>query len=110
MRHRVKNYSGNMHVIILNDTVINSVEDIRLIVNESQKKVLCSSMLKDNVVSVVSSGERTSITLKEDTPLISSQDDLTIEVDTGEADNGNNIDISIMSANDIETYFNGKLK
>lgn len=56
-----------------------TIEDIRLIVNETQKKVICSSMQKDNVTSV-SSGV---VTYKDTIDVLASGDKLTVEIDQG---------------------------
>lgn len=56
-----------------------TVENIRLIVNETQKKVLCSSMQKDLVVSVVDNV----ITYSNSLPALVAGDKLTIELDNG---------------------------
>lgn len=70
-----------------------TVEDIRLIVNESQKVVICSSMQKDHIVSI-QNGVITYVEnynkVKEDgtievitIPTLSDGDKLTIEIDRG---------------------------
>ena len=56
-----------------------TVENIRLIVNETQKKVLCSSMQKDFIVSVVDNV----ITYSNSLPALVAGDKLTIELDSG---------------------------
>lgn len=56
-----------------------TVENIRLIVNETQKKVLCSSMQKDLIVSVVNNV----ITYSNALPALVAGDKLTIELDNG---------------------------
>ena len=56
-----------------------TVENIRLIVNETQKKVLCSSMQKDLIVSVVDNV----ITYSNSLPTLVAGDKLTIELDNG---------------------------
>lgn len=56
-----------------------TVENIRLIVNETQKKVLCSSMQKDLIVSVVDNV----ITYSNSLPALVAGDKLTIELDNG---------------------------
>ena len=54
MRNITTNYSftaGTRAITVAGEPF--TVENIRLIVNETQKKVLCSSMQKDFIVSVV---------------------------------------------------------
>lgn len=100
MRHRIANYTiPNTTSIILNGVVLeNGIEDIRLIVNETAKKVLCSSMQKDiNVSTVTNDGINTTITLK--SALVTADNKLTIEVDEGDT-------ITSMIASDVEAYFN----
>ena len=57
-----------------------TIDDIRLFINESQMKVICSSMQKDNVVSI-SSGV---VTYKDTFPVLTSGDHITFEVDLGD--------------------------
>ena len=56
------------------------IENIRLIVNETQKVVICSSMQKDLIVSIIDGV----ITYSETLPILSDDDKLTIEIDKGE--------------------------
>ncbi len=81
MRHLITNYTfeADGRTIVLPDFPDITLQNIRLIVNETQKKVLCSSMQKDNIVSVAS-GE---ITYADTLPALSDGDYLTIEVDMG---------------------------
>lgn len=60
------------------------VENIRLIVNETQKKVICSSMQKDNITACVkdANGEW-DITYDTTIPALVEGDKLTIEIDLG---------------------------
>ena len=100
MRHRIANYTIlNTTSIQLNEVVLkNGIEDIRLIINETTKKVLCSSMQKDiNISAVNNDGTNTIITLK--SALIATGNKLTIEIDEGDT-------ITPMTAIDVETYFN----
>lgn len=100
MRHRIANYTIiNTTSIQLNEVVLkNGIEDIRLIINETTKKVLCSSMQKDiNVSAVNNDGTNTIITLK--STLVAIGNKLTIDVDEGDT-------IIPMTASDVETYFN----
>lgn len=56
------------------------IENIRLIVNETQKVVICSSMQKDLIVSIIDGV----ITYSDTLPLLAGGDKLTIEIDKGE--------------------------
>ena len=53
------------------------IENIRLIVNETQKVVICSSMQKDLIVSIIDGV----ITYSETLPVLAEDDKLTIEID-----------------------------
>lgn len=59
-----------------------TIDDIRLFINESQMKVICSSMQKDNIDSI-SSGV---VTYKDTFPVLAVGDHITFEIDKG--DNG----------------------
>lgn len=63
-----------------------TVENVRVIINETQKKVLASSMKKANIITVVygSADRRVSITLDDNTPSITLGDKLTIKIDMGD--------------------------
>lgn len=63
-----------------------TVENVRVIINETQKKVLASSMKKANISNVVysSSDNRVAITLDDSTPSITLGDKLTIKIDMGD--------------------------
>ena len=56
-----------------------TIEDIRLIVNETQKKVLCSSMQKDLITSVTNGVVTYVIT----NPALAQGDKITFEIDQG---------------------------
>ena len=56
------------------------IENIRLIVNETQKVVICSSMQKDLIVSIIDGV----ITYSDTLPALAEDDKLTIEIDKGE--------------------------
>ena len=80
MRNLTKDYTyiaGTRSITVAGEpfTVVN----IRLIVNETQKKVLCSSMQKDLIVSVVDNV----ITYSNSLPALMAGDKLTIELDNG---------------------------
>ena len=53
------------------------IENIRLIVNETQKVVICSSMQKDLIVSIIDG----IITYADTLPILADGDKLTIEID-----------------------------
>ena len=55
------------------------IENIRLIINETQKVVICSSMQKDLIVSIIDGV----ITYTETLPVLTGGDKLTIELDLG---------------------------
>lgn len=72
-------FTPNTRDIILTGVENFTVENIRLIVNETQKVVICSSMKKDTIVSIVNNV----ITFNESLPLLNQYDKLTIELDLG---------------------------
>lgn len=78
MRYRVTDYIINGQTIVLPDEV--TIEDIRLIVNETQKEVICSSMQKNNV-----HVEGAFIDVPLDVCIMRSDDKLTIEIDKGDS-------------------------
>ena len=57
-----------------------TIDDIRLFINESQMKVICSSMQKDNIVSI-SSGV---VTYKDTFPVLAVGDHITFVIDKGD--------------------------
>lgn len=63
-----------------------TAENVRVIINETQKKVLASSMKKANIITVVygSADRRVAITLDDSTPSITLGDKLTIKIDMGD--------------------------
>ena len=77
MRYRVTDYTIDGQNIVLPISEV-TIEDIRLIMNETQKKVICSSMLKSNV-------EVSGNTIEVHTNICTLQptDQLTIEIDKG---------------------------
>lgn len=77
MRRRLNKYTINTvnNSIILEESVM--LEDVRLIVDETQHKIICSSMQKNNVV-VEINGTKTTIP----TPVNISSDGKTITIDT----------------------------
>lgn len=82
MRRRIKEYSFTPGTRSI-DTGISdlTIQDIRLIVNETQKAIICSSMQKDNVTSIINGV----ITYIDDLPLLNTGDLLTIEIDNGDS-------------------------
>ena len=78
MRNLTTNYTftAGTRSITVSETF--TVENIRLIVNETQKVVICSSMQKDNVS--VADGV---ITYSSSLPALQAGDKLTIELDNG---------------------------
>lgn len=83
MRTRINDYS------IIEGRQIDSkipnltIEDIRLIVNETKKIVIASSMQKDNIVDI----DNGIITYKDNIPESSADDQMTIEIDKGDSIN-----------------------
>ena len=70
---------GSRNITLIDAPTDMTVENIRLIVNETQKVVICSSMQKDNIVNV-SGGV---ITYADTMPVIADGDKFTIECDFG---------------------------
>ena len=80
-RRRIPTYTIQGQVISIGEQV--SVEDIRLIVNETQKVVICSSMQKENVRT-----DHDTIEVVPSVCVLQPTDQLTIEIDKGESDAG----------------------
>jgi hypothetical protein len=84
------NYYASGHQVTLNEVPATfsaiTVENVRVIINESQKIVLASSMKKANISSVVynGSGKTVTITLDSSTASINNADKLTIKIDMGD--------------------------
>lgn len=79
MRYRVNDYTiDEQNNIVLPISGV-TIEDIRLIVNETQKKVICSSMQKSNV-----GVNGNLIEVPIDICMLRSGDQLTIEIDRGD--------------------------
>ena len=79
MRNLNKNYSfvaGSRSITVTGDTF--DIQDIRLIINETQKFIICSSMQKDLITSIVGSV----ITYSNALPVLVAGDKLTIEIDS----------------------------
>ena len=81
MRTLIKGYTFTAGTRSINCSNCNpfDIENIRLIVNETKKVVICSSMQKDLIVSIVDGV----ITYAETLPVLSGGDKLTIELDLG---------------------------
>ena len=84
------NYYASGHQVTLNEVPAKfsaiTVENVRVIINESQKIVLASSMKKANISSVVynESGKTVTITLDSSTASINNADKLTIKIEMGD--------------------------
>lgn len=78
MRRRIDTYTIDTaaNAIVLSEETI-TLEDIRLIVDETQKKIICSSMQKNNMVIKID-GVKTTIPV----PVTISSDGKTITIDT----------------------------
>ena len=81
MRRRIKNFTidAENNIITLTKDSVN-IDDIRLIVDETQKVVICSSMQKDNVT--VSENK---ITIDKSICQLNANDDITLEIDTADS-------------------------
>lgn len=83
MRHRVKEYDIIAPYAI--DIAGNvRIEDIRLIVNETQGVVICSSMQKGNIVAIGTGSESTTLSINPSVCTLNTDDILTIEIDKGD--------------------------
>lgn len=81
MRTRINNITFTPGTRSINTGISDlSIDDIRLIINESQNKVICSSMQKDNIISI-NSGV---VTYKDTFPVLASEDHITFEIDRGD--------------------------
>lgn len=84
MRHRVKEYDIIAPYAI--DIAGNvTIEDIRLIVNETQGVVICSSMQKGNIVAISTGSESTTLSINPSVCTLNTDDILTIEIDKGDS-------------------------
>lgn len=82
MRYRIKNYTTDGQTVMLNDATLNSIEDIRLVINLTQGIVIYSPMDRSGIAAVMERGfvvETSVCTLNEKTP-----DQLLIEIDKGD--------------------------
>lgn len=84
------NYWASGHQVVLMDVPEKfsaiTVENVRVIINETQKIVLASSMKKANISTVVydATDRKVTITLDSSTPSITLGDKLTIKIDMGD--------------------------
>jgi hypothetical protein len=84
MRHRLNEYTIVDNTIELYTDV--TIEDIRLIVNETQGVVICSSMQKSNITSVTTRDTGFStLTIPTSVCELAEGDKLTIEIDKGDS-------------------------
>ncbi len=88
MRYRIKDYTiykpaGDVQLIIFEPKDL-TIEDIRLIVNETKNTVICSSMQKSNVIVAATQDHRTTVTVPKSVCVLDTTDQLTIEIDNGE--------------------------
>lgn len=83
MRYRVTDYTIEGQTIVLPISEV-TIEDIRLVVNETQKKVICSSMQKSNVY-VNKTSEQSIIAVPASICEMQPSDKLTIEIDKGDS-------------------------
>lgn len=81
MRTRINNITFTPGTRSINTGITDlTVDDIRLFVNESQMKVICSSMQKSNIDSIVSGV----VTYKNIFPVLAAGDHITFEIDRGD--------------------------
>lgn len=81
MRTRINNITFTPDTRSINTGITDlTIDDIRLFINESQMKVICSSMQKDNIVSI-NSGV---VTYKDTFPVLAVGDHITFEIDKGD--------------------------
>ena len=81
MRTRINNITFTPGTRSINTGITDlTVDDVRLFINESQMKVICSSMQKSNIDSIVSGV----VTYKNTFPVLASGDHITFEVDLGD--------------------------
>ena len=107
MRYRVKEYGIlGENTIVIPEGV--SIEDIRLIINETQQVVICSSMQKDNIIDMDGDDTQTTIYLNPSVCKLNHLDRLTIEIDKGDSlDNIKlpEIDTTNIASKDLERFF-----
>ena len=82
MEYRIKDYTIDGQSISLPKQT--SIEDLRLIFNETQKKLICSTATKDNVTLVQGEGG-TLVEVPTSVCVLNSTDQLTIKCDYGDS-------------------------
>ena len=82
MENRIKDYTIKGQRILLPKQT--SIEDLRLIFNETQKKLICSTATKDNV-SLAQGEGGTLVEVPTSVCVLNSTDQLTIKCDYGES-------------------------
>lgn len=82
MEYRIKDYTIKGQRILLPKQT--SIEDLRLIFNETQKILICSTATKDNVILVQGDGE-TLVEVPTSVCVLSPTDQLTIKCDYGDS-------------------------
>lgn len=82
MEYRIKDYTIKGQRILLPKQT--SIEDLRLIFNETQKKIICSTATKDNV-SLAQGEGGTLVEVPTSVCVLNSTDLLTIKCDYGES-------------------------
>lgn len=110
MRNRSAYYTILSEEVILVQGEVD-IEDIRLIVNETQKVVICSSMKKDAIAYIEpfvddASGEEivfSRICINTGVCKLASDDKLTIEIDKGDT-----LDTTNIASKDLERFFGVK--
>ena len=81
MRTRINNITFTPGTRSINTGITDlTIDDIRLFINESQMKVICSSMQKENIDSIVSGV----VTYKDTFPVLAVGDHITFEIDRGD--------------------------
>jgi hypothetical protein len=70
-------FTNGTRIITVSNNDVFTAEDVRTVINETQKKVLVSSMQKDNIIDVTSN----EITFANTLPVLATGDKLTIEID-----------------------------
>lgn len=105
MRTRINNITFTPGTRSINTGITDlTVDDVRLFINESQMKVICSSMQKNNIDSIVSGV----VTYKNTIPVLASGDHITFEVDLGDngAKQGSNPNVSLTSIDEkIDDFY-----
>ena len=85
MRHLITDYEytpGSRTITLIKIPDL-KIEHIRLIVNETQKFVICSSMQKDLIADIINDGNNSIITYSSELPELKENDKITVEIDRG---------------------------